>query len=167
MADDLRELHFRYFGFRRFLCGICAGLANTLKNIGIIGCPTWIRTCRIGCFIVTRHFHIVIFHYPLLHHNAIVKSTHIWDLWVMRGKISCAKSVQPEVCARVVQTPKSALKLCKLCAKFCGGIHAMRLTHNLQQTLRVNRVNRRKIGFVESQQQGGFVNFQQVLGRAS
>jgi hypothetical protein len=22
----------------------CAGLADTLKNIGIIGCPTWIRT---------------------------------------------------------------------------------------------------------------------------
>ena len=43
----------------------------------------------------------------------------------------------------------------------CG--QRRRLTQHPQQTLRVNRMHRRKIGFVESQQQGVLVHVQQVL----
>jgi hypothetical protein len=68
------------------------------------GASEWNRTSVGRCFVVTRHVHIVTFHYPSLHHILLVKSTHIWDLWVMQGKISCAKSVQPEVCANCVQS---------------------------------------------------------------
>ena len=36
VSDDLGELHFRRFGFRCFLYGICAGLANTLKTLVLL-----------------------------------------------------------------------------------------------------------------------------------
>ena len=68
------------------------------------GASEWNRTTVGRYFVATRHVHIVTFHYPSLHHILLVKSTYIGDLCVMQGKISCAKSVQPEACAKVVQT---------------------------------------------------------------
>jgi hypothetical protein len=77
-----------------------------------------------------------------------VLSGNQWHLWAKKlvqfscKNPACANSVQircrPEICAKVVQT-------------FWGGIHAERLTQHPQQTLRVNRMHRRKIGFIEGQ----------------
>src|ERR1035441_9831010 len=42
MSDDFREPHGFSVGFRRILCGICAGRLCLAAFPGKNGCPTWI-----------------------------------------------------------------------------------------------------------------------------
>ena len=78
------------------------------------------------------------------------------NVWVVTSCIS-DKKINNRI--PVCENPKPKIyQTFRMRAKSAPG-----LTQHPQQTLRVNRMHRRKIGFIEGQQQGVFVNVQQVL----
>src|ERR1017187_4057260 len=90
-------------------------------------------------------------------------SMFIVFIWAPCGRKICANSVQACIvcksCAKPEVAADSVQRLCKL----CEWNPRRALPQRPQQPLWMHRAHRRKIGFVEGQQQGVLVNVQEMF----